>query len=227
MTLNVTRGGLVPAKITNLNTNAEVKFMFNPFEYTISKSVTWQKQTRINENLPQVTFEQGGAPTLSLTLHFDTLGSGRDVRVYTAPLWKMTMVDTTKKNPRSDKGSPPPVAFSWGRLYFKAVITKLSESFTVFAANGTPLRSKVTIDLEQILDIASPPPQDSGGTDATNGTGGGGGGGRSSTTVVQGDRMDHIAARSTGSANNHRQVAEANNIDNPMKVKNGKNLKTP
>lgn len=219
MPLQVTRGGLVPAKIINLSTKEEVRFMFNPYEYTITKSVTWKKQTRINENLPNVYFEEGGAPTLKLTLIFDRLEEGKDVRAYTYPLWKMVLIDTSKQSGK--KGSPPPVAFQWGKLYFKSVITNISETFTLFTASGIPVRSKVEVDLQQINDVTSQPPQDDTGSGAS------GIGGSKSVTAVQGDRMDHLAAKSTGNPNDHRKLAAANNIDNPTKIKNGKTMKSP
>ena len=80
MTTNLTRGGLTPATITNTITNEVVKFMFNPYEYTISKSNTWQDKPVSGLNLPMVTFQQGGAQTLSLTLHFDSQAAKADVR---------------------------------------------------------------------------------------------------------------------------------------------------
>jgi hypothetical protein len=46
-----------------------------------------------------------------------------------------------------------------------------------------------------------------------------------SATVVEGDRMDHIAATSTGSPSNYRSVAENNNINNPQSVPPGTTLR--
>jgi hypothetical protein len=219
MTLNVTRGGLVPAKLVNLSTNEEVKFMFNPFEYAISKSNTWEKKPVIGKNVPQVVFQQGGAETLSLTLHFDTLADGADVRGYADTLWKMMMVDETTENPRSGKSAPPAVAFEWGRLYFKAIITSMTQKFTLFLPNGTPVRCQVDVSLEQMADDNEFQPQITGG-------GTGGQTAPRTSTVTQGDRMDHIAANSTGDSSNWRSVAEQNNVDNPLSLQPGQTLRT-
>ena len=67
--LNLTKGGLAPATLTNLDTNEIVNFMFNPFEYTLSKRNTWQDKPLTGQNLPYINFQQGGAITLKLTLH--------------------------------------------------------------------------------------------------------------------------------------------------------------
>jgi LysM repeat protein len=214
MVSNVTKGGLAPATITNLLTNEVVKFMFNPYEYTITKQNTWQDKPVIGQNLPMVTFQQGGAETLNLTLHFDNQDSHGDVRVFTQPLWKMMMIDEQSKNARSGKGQPPPVMFEWGKLHFKAVITSMSQKFLLFSESGVPLRCTVEVSLRQYLDDADIAPQTPGQT--------GGGTTASSATVVQGDRLDHIASSSDS---NHRDIAEANNIDNPLNVPPGTQLK--
>jgi LysM repeat protein len=213
MTLNVTRGGLSPATIKNLLSNEVVKFMFNPYEYTITKQNTWQDKPVIGQNLPKVTFQQGGAQTLNLTLHFDSQASGGDVRVFTEPLWKMMMIDDSSKNSSSGKGEPPPVIFEWGKLSFKAIITNMSQKFLLFTENGVPLRCTVEVSLRQYLDEADIAPQTPGQT-STGST-------STTTTAVQGQRLDNIAAEN---GSNHRDVAEANNIDNPLNVPPGTQL---
>lgn len=230
MTLNLTRGGLVPAKLINLATNEEVKFMFNPFEYTISKSNSWNKETGKASNVPVTTFMQGGPQQLKLTLHFDTLAAGTDVREHTQNLWKMMMLEQSTENQHSGKGTPPAVAFEWGRLYFKAVITSMSEKFTLFTAEGLPVRCQVDISLEQHMDGSQPPPQLGNTTPRTAPP-------RMGLTALlatgvsaqvamvavamASTRMDHIASQTTGDAGNMRQVAERNNVDNPLKIRNG------
>lgn len=216
MTLNLTKGGLSPATITNTLNNAVVRFMFNPFEYTISKSNTWQDKPVVGQNLPMVTFQQGGAMTLSLTLHFDSQADGADVRQYTDPLWTMMMVDESTTNTQSGKGEPPPVIFEWGRLHFKAIITSMSQKFTLFSDTGVPVRCSVDVSLRQYLDERDVAPQ-TGGTS--------GGSAPRTATVVEGDRLDHIAASSTGSPTNHRQIAENNNINNPNNIPPGTQLR--
>jgi len=217
MVSNVTRGGLVPAKITNLISNQEVKCLFNPEQYTITKTNTWEKKNVIGQNLPNVSFSQGGAQALKLKLIFDSLEAGSDVRAYTDPLWNMMMIDSSTENSQSGKGTPPPVAFEWGGLYFKAIITTMSQRYTLFSEAGVPLRCEVDVTLEQFLDIV--PAEQTGSS--------GGGSAPGGDTVRQGDRIDHVASRSTGDPSNQRAVAEQNNIDDPSRIPNGTTLSTP
>lgn len=214
---DATRGGLSPATLTNSLSGKVVNFMFNPFEYTIAKQNTWESKEVIGQNLPMVTFKEGGAQTLSLTLHFDSQMAKSDVRGYTAPLWDMVMIDEKTKNARTGKSEPPPVVFEWGKLHFKAIITRISEKFTVFDEKGTPLRSTVEISLQQYLDEKDVAPQIAGQTSAET---------PSTTTVVEGDRLDNIAGANGGNPANQREIAAANNIDNMLNVPAGTILRT-
>jgi hypothetical protein len=211
--LNLTKGGLSPATLTNLDTNDIVNFMFNPFEYTLSKNNTWQDKPVTGQNLPYVNFQQGGPITLKLVLHFDSQAEGKDVRNYTDKLWKMVMINEAKADAKTGKGQPPPVVFDWGKLHFKAIITSLSQKFTLFTDIGIPLRCTIDIDLRQYLDEpgetgAAQPSSSSTTTKAP-------------VTVTQGQRLDNM----TANPNDQRKVAEKNNIDNPLKVPTGTKLK--
>jgi hypothetical protein len=209
MVSGLTRGGLVPAVIENLVSGTQVKCMFNPYEYTLSKSNSWNKSPVTGQNVPEVTFKQGGSQTLKLTLHFDGLQSQEDVRKYTEPLWKMMMVDQTQKT-TYDKSQPPEVAFSWGKLYFKSVISSMSQKFTLFNAEGIPMRCTVDITFEQLIEEDNYK-----GSQAQF---------QSRVTVKQptvaqaGDRIDNVA-HATGTS--HRELSERNNIDNPLNIPPG------
>jgi hypothetical protein len=210
--LNLTKGGLAPATLTNLDTNEVVNFMFNPFEYTLSKNNTWQDKPVTGQNLPYVNFQQGGAITLKLTLHFDSQATGTDVRNYTDKLWKMVLINEAKADAKTGKGQPPPVVFDWGKLHFKAIITSLSQKFTLFTDIGIPLRCTVDVDLRQYLDE----PGETGTAQAGSSTPA-----KAPVTATQGQRLDNM----TSNPNDQRKVAEKNNINNPLKVPTGTKLK--
>jgi len=208
LSASMTKGGLAPATITNLDNNDVVNFMFNPFEYTLTKGVTWQTGNGAGRNAPPIYFEQGKAITLKLTMHFDSQVSGTDVRTYTEKLWKMVLIDTSTIDPKTSKGQPPPVVFDWGKLHFKAVITNLSQQFTLFNETGLPLRCKVDIDLQEYANNANEMGQaQAGGTTPA----------RASVPAVQGQRLDNM----TDDPNDQRSVAERNNINDPLNIPRG------
>lgn len=215
-----TRSGLVPAKIVNLSTNEEVNCMFNPQQYTITKSNSWAPNDAKGKNTPLMKFQSGGAATLNLDLWFDSYPEGTDVREYTDMLWKMMKVDPS--SPSSDssanKSAPPTVSFEWGKLKFKAVITNLNQNFSLFKADGTPLRTKITVALTQMMDEDDFKPQPGGALVFAD---------SKAITMSTDLRLDNIASNLAGSSDAMRAVAEANNIEDPKKIPNGVTLIVP
>lgn len=224
MAIDKTRGGLAPARIVSPADNPTiiVKCMFNPFEYTLTKSNSFEKKPVKGKNIPKAVFKQGGSQILKLTLHFDTLPERADVRDLTDPLWNMMMVAEATKNASSGKSSPPEVAFEWGKLFFRAYITSLNQKFTLFLDDGTPVRCQVDITLEQFVDV-----NDYRDQQKLAGAGGAASGqAEKATTAIAGDRIDNIAAKESGDPSSQRQLAEKNNIDNPMKLKPGQTIRS-
>ena len=60
------------ARIINLDDSSElpIDVLFNPNEYTFSKSNTWTKAPIIGGNVPQLEFAGGDSMTLKLQLFF-------------------------------------------------------------------------------------------------------------------------------------------------------------
>jgi len=214
--MTTTRGNLSAGKITNLSNNKIVYFMFNPQEYTITKSNTWTPRPINGTNLPLVSFQQGGPQSIALTLYFDSQRQNSDVRTHTASLWEMMMIDETKRNATTGKGEPPPVAFEWGQLYFKAVMLSLNEQFTLFNTTGVPLRCKVSTTLQQFIDESDLPPQTAGQQPTSSST--------TTTQMREGDRLDHVATQNGLPPESHREIAEQNNINNPTNIPTGTNI---
>lgn len=213
-----TRGGLEPAVIINKNTGERVPCMFNPYEYTITKQNTYEQASTKGLNIPRLRFKQGGAQTLTLRLLFDTYGEGEDVRTFTAPLWRMMMVDEDRADQRTGKSEPPHCIFQWGRFEFEAVITKMDEKFTLFLKDGTPVRTVVNITLQQVIDEEAHARQ--------NPTSGGGTAPRT-RILYAGDRLDLIAWEEYGDATRWRRIAEANGIIDPLRLRPGQIIMIP
>lgn len=211
-----TRGGLKPAKLKNLKTGDEYSVMFNPFEYAISKQNSYQRGNVMGRNAPSYEFQQGGQRSLQLTLYFDTLDKLEPVTRYTEPLWSLMMIDESTTVSNTNKSSPPQVAFMWEKLEFKAFITNMSHKFTLFTAEGTPVRCVVTMTLEEGIPADEVPAQDAGAS-STPQT-------QTPVTATEGDRIDNMAARDGGNPSNYRDMAAANNIDNPTNVPRGTNM---
>jgi hypothetical protein len=200
----------------------EITVLFNPESYSISKSVTWSPpqssgggggKTDRKVNAPTLTFGGGGSRQLTLELFFDVTDAVRkagqsnsplpDVRQETNKIVALTrMVRGTKEE------EPPPVCdVSWGQapvgsdFPFMGVITSLTQKFTLFSADGRPLRANLNVTFLEFLD----PEQDQRKTDPELTT----------RIVRRGDRLSNIAAEVYNDPTLWRVIAEANRLSDP------------
>lgn len=221
-----TRSGLKAAQIIEVGDDRKptllgvrVSCMFNPYEYTISKSNSFtEKETPNGTNRPEVEFSKAGAQTLTLNLLFDTYGTNEDVRKQTNQLWTFMQVKTPLSGNDNAKARPPLVAFHWGTFYFVSYITEMTQKFTLFSKDGIPLRARVDVIFTQYVDEADYPP--------TNPTAGGGPIDRV-WQVAGADRIDNIAAEVYGDATQWPLIAKYNNLQNPLSLYPGQQLLIP
>src|SRR5215471_11563223 len=217
----------VPAEIINADTDEKVECYFNPKEYTFTKTNNWAPDPKAGYNVPQLNFGGGQPATLQMELFFDTYtktrsdGKCEDVRrVYTDKIWKLMMVNPKLIDQKNKKGRPPKVMFQWGHAwYFSAVITSVSQKFTLFDFDGTPVRATLTVAFQQIQDTAEMAPKQ-------NPTSGGVGGERV-WTVTDGDTLAWIAHKEYGDTSRWRLIADANNLTDVRHLTPGTMLVIP
>ena len=117
------------------------------------------------------------------------------------------------------KGRPPKVIFSWGQTWlFKAVITSITQKFTMFIFDGTPVRATLNVTFRQI--------EDEGALANQNPTSGGAGGERL-WTVSDGDTLGWIAHKELGDTSRWREIAEANHLTRVRRLPAGMVLVIP
>lgn len=220
-----TRGNLVAARIYEVDSSGNEKgggvsidCMFNPFEYTVSKSNQYEQRPQNRSDVPSVEFKQAGPQTLRLSLFFDTYEEGEDVSRITNRLWKFMESKTRQEGNRNRKVPPPEVAFEWGVFCFAAVITEMTQKFTLFKQDGTPVRAKVDVTFTQHIDREDYPNQ--------NPTSGDGPPQRV-WRVIAGDRLDTIAYQAYGDSTQWRRIAAYNGISNPLALRPGMELAIP
>lgn len=213
-------GQLVKAVIHNLDTNDSVECMFNPKEYTFSKQNRWKFTDQKGKNLPEPEFQSGQPTNLRMQLFFDTYESRVDVRQeYTTKIWDLTRVNEDTKNRKTNKGRPPLCQFQWGTNWaFKAVVTNISQRFTLFLSDGTPVRATLEVTFQQVEDEGLYPRQ--------NPTSGGGEG-RKVHIVREGERIDWIATSEYGDPAMWRLIAEQNELNDPLMLEPGQKLAIP
>jgi nucleoid-associated protein YgaU len=192
----------------------KVVCQFNPNDFSISKSVKWVYQTADGKNVGNPEFGGGEAQDLTVNLIFDSTDTGSDVRQKYAELLKMAQIDETHTNTVTRKGEPPQCKFQWGSfLSFTGVIKTISQNFTLFKADGTPLRVKM-----QVIFSETPVPRP--GQNPTTRTEP-----RKIWVVREGETLPWIAYQEYGEAGHWRHIAETNGLDNPMELRPGQVLK--
>lgn len=217
---------LVKLEITPLDKNGtriegrRLKVLFNPSEYSISKSVSWKADKEENDrrfNSPGAEFGGGGARQLTLKLFYDVTEpiDGRvidDVRLETNKLVELTRIDR-------DLDEPPVVQIIWGQapigsdFPFTGVVTSLTQTFVLFTSEGKPLRANVDVTLMEFLK----PELDQKLTDPEMTT----------YRIKRGDSLAGIAAALYGDPSQWRIIAEANHVDDPRALPIGRSLSIP
>lgn len=211
---------LTKATLTNVDTNEQISCLFNPTEYTIAKSNTWQARGVVGRNVPKLDFTGGGSRTLNVELMFDVFEeSGADVRTHIDKLWTLTMIDEARASSETNRSRPPLCLFQWGgNWHFKAAVTSLSVRYTLFRQDGTPVRAIATLTLEEASDDNDQP-----GTNPTSYALAG----MRRREVKPRDTLAIIAYQEYGDSAKWRSIAEANQLDDPMDIYPGQLLAIP
>jgi LysM repeat protein len=219
-----------PAQYTKAQLQIEGKapfdVLFNPTEYSISKSNEWkfEKVTGTAFTPPQFG---GGSPrelTLNLLLDASLLGKTQHVRGVTDELFKMMEVPAGSSG-GSSQAAPPFITFTWGsETTFKSVCTSLTVAFKLFRPNGDPIRADVKMTLKQAE--AASTASSNGANRGTNPTTRANAG-HGVHTVKDGDSLPSIAYEAYGDATSWRAIADANGIENPLHLRRGRPLSLP
>jgi len=202
-----------------------ITVLFNPNSYSITKTVKWnppQSSTTGDAsaqrlvNAPELTFGGGESRQLTLELFFDitepTEGQ-TDVRQETDKIVKLTRINPTLDPPR-----PPTIEVAWGEkthadFPFVGVISNLTQRFTLFKSTGEALRATLNVTIVEFLDKDIDLRQ----TDPELTT----------RLVKRGDTLSNIAAEFYRDPALWRVIAEANGLDNPLRLDPGRRLTIP
>jgi hypothetical protein len=202
-----------------------IEVLFNPSEYTITKTNTWNFKQVKGKSLPPASFGGGNPREIALSLMLDvSLLKGKSVLDVTNKLFKMMDVPGGSGSGGS-QSAPAFVTFRWGAVdTFKAVCTSLTVAYQLFQPNGVPIRADVKLQLKQAAEASS---ASSGSANKAQNPTTRGQQGLGLHTVQDGDSLPSIAFRAYGDATRWRAVAESNGIDNPFHLRRGQALMLP
>ena len=210
-----TRGVLVPARIEEVGTLNMVNFMFNPYEYKVTRKVKWNRRSTGDANseveMTAVTEKKLSLPKLVFDVYED-LNPLSAVTDHTDLL--IEMMEPTQDS--SQKPKPRQVKFVWGPFEFPAYIETVEQTFTLFKKDGTPVRAEVQVTLLEFTEEMA-------GQNPTSGEGPM----QRVHRVQAGDRLDTIAFQVYGDATHWRLIAAYNRLEDPFSLRPGLELGIP
>ncbi|MCX4759753.1 LysM peptidoglycan-binding domain-containing protein [Streptomyces sp. NBC_01275] len=233
------------ALITNTTTGESFPVMYNPEEFKLDQGNSFAEIGIPGLGSPPLQYVRGRARTLTMDLLFDTYaaygtgitgagagagaGAAQDVRRRTAPIVRLL-----DKDPLTH--APPVLLFSLGGFRFECVLVDAGQRYSMFLPDGTPVRCtlsvrlqeyvRVDIDVRSGLFIGSPTVSAALDTAAARA--------RSvlqgAATVhiaVQGDTLSSLAADYLGDPGRWREIARANDTEDPFALPPGLPLIIP
>ncbi len=226
-------------KITNLDCKNPLKktfeVLYNPQSYVQARSVQYARIPLLGADAPIVQFQYGSGEMLSFELFFDSLSAGSevggtaidklkfagnsllpsatnliDVREYTNEIYKLSHVDVNIHR-------PPELKVEWATLQFTGFLASCTQQFTKFDESGYPVRAIMQcqfierVDLDKLFGID---PYNSPDTSQYR-------------EVCEGDSLWALASEKYGTCSQWREIAAANGLTNPRKLRAGETLVLP
>jgi nucleoid-associated protein YgaU len=217
-----------------IRAQGSVEALFNPSEISLTRSAKWEQQQTVGQSTSSVEqeFRSVDAETFSIELFFDTYESrsgglsaagaaatflpaslvsglqATDVRQYTDQIAQLVQVD-------AELHRPPVCDLRWGVFdIFTGVLTTLTQRFTMFLEDGTPVRATLFCDFAEVGTQARATELHSADVVKTR-------------QVRRYDTLQTVAADEYGDPALWRPIATANGIINPRALQPGTILTIP
>jgi len=227
---------LMPLKklhITKKNTNDKgFDVLYNPEKYVRRREVQYSDKAGISMEMPITQFAHGTAEILEFTLFFDSMSAGGevggtvmerlkfagnsmlpsktkviDVRTYTDKVYKLMEVDP-------ELHVPPLLQLDWSSLVFVGHLIKCTQNFVKFNEDGVPVRAWLECTFREFISNVGTKPLESPDTTKYR-------------VVRQGDSLWAFSEKEYGEARHWREIAKANDIENPRILRTGDTIALP
>jgi hypothetical protein len=220
---------LEKATITNTNKSPgeRISVMFNPEEYTLNKDNNYAQTSIPGLSAPLIQFVCGNMQTLEMELFLDTYEERRhgsrivnraheDVRNLTSKITKLMDIDP-------ETHAPPVLLFTWGhgngerQLSFTCVLARVSQRFTMFMPDGTPVRATLQVTFNEFRNAEMEAKEIKRETSNFS----------KMYVVTEGETLSAVAWRVYGDPGQWRPIAIRNGIDDPRELPTGTRLVVP
>lgn len=213
-----------------------IEALFNPSEFGLSQTVTWETQFAggPEAGFSWQEFRQRSPETLTINLFFDTYekhGGGfslkslapavpgaslflspeaTSVKEYTDQIAELAQIN-------QELHRPPMCKLTWGNFeIFRGVLNSLSQQFTMFMPDGTPVRATVDCTFTEYMTEGVTRSRELHSADVPK-----------THCVRDNETLQSIAAQKYNDPTLWRRIARANNLVNPRALKPGTVLIIP
>ena len=189
-----------------------IPLRFNPTDYRIEKKNQFAEIAVPGLQSPLIQFVRGESEKLTINdLITDTSDTLMDVsEAFVRPLRELM-----RKN--KERHAPPLVRLTWDREVFKGVLERLDVTYVLFSPEGVPLRAKLGITLlkvQTVDEMVKEEPTNSPDVEKT-------------WVARRGDTLAGISAAVYADPRLWREIARANGIVDPRRLRPGTVLTVP
>jgi len=195
--------------------NQEITALFNPNQITIQKTTNWREAAAAQRDVPAAQHTHADPAQLTMDLLFDTYEARSDVRKqHTAEIVHLMTVEK-----HGNMHRPPVCRLLWGKagVFFVGVLENLSQRFSLFLENGSPVRATLSCTFKEWRDDVEEARRQN----------------RQSADVVKthllrrGETLSSIALQEYDNPALWRPIAQANAITDPLMLPYGRILIIP
>ena len=195
----------------------EIECLFNPSDYTISKTNVWTYKPTNSLDMPPAEFGGGLPQTYKLSLLLDTTVK-RPNSTNTKTVTELA--NSLMKAFHGGGSAPKFISFSWGAVKLPdAAPVQLAIRYAMFKPNGEPTRAFVDMELAQAQDNTSAFMGQNPTTRSIPGL--------RVHRVRDGDSLPSIAYEHYRDATQWRLIADANDLSDPLRLRRGTDLSIP
>ena len=202
------RTQVTSAQVIDTRTGESVAVMFNPEEYSLEQGNEIAEIGVPGLATSPVQYVRGRARTLRMELFYDTYEAGTDVRAHTQRIVRLL-------DPDARTHAPPVLLFLMGGFSLRCVLLEANQQVTMFLADGTPVRARLTVRFQEYVRMevetrrglfVGPP---------------------TLHRLTDADTLAGLAGTYLGDPRRWREIAEANGIDDPLRLPSGTALVMP
>lgn len=201
--------------VSGTNAGERIPVLFNPTDYTIERSNSYKTTSMPGLGGPLIHFINGEADVLSMELFLDDYtdkpkAGAKGVREQADKFATLLEID-------NNQHAPPIVRFVWGKLSFTAIIEKLTRKFLLFQADGVPARVSLGVSFKEyrtLPELLRNPRLQSADKSKRR-------------VIVAGDSLWLLAWREYHDPARWREIAEANDLDDPRDITAGDWVRVP